>query len=174
MTDPTRRAVFKISIKGTVDAVWRELTRTDRPQGAMFNNILHTDGVKPGGQLRMRSLNGKFTGVVGEYIEVVEPVRLAHTMRFTSFDDPACRITYELQETAEGVDLTLIVDDLPQGTKSEKQLRQGGPFIVKNLKAIVETGKPTMGARLLFVLFKVLEPFSPKRARSEHWPLAKP
>ena len=162
MNESAKRAVFKVSIKGTVDAVWRELTRTDGPQRAMFNTVLHTDGVAPGGQLRMRSLNGKYTGVAGQYIEVEKPVRLSHTMRFTSSEDPACKIIYTLQETAEGVDLTLTVDDLPLGTKSEKQLRQGGAFITNNLKAIVETGKPTLGARLLFLLFKALEPLSPR------------
>ncbi|MCH9649778.1 MAG: SRPBCC domain-containing protein [Deltaproteobacteria bacterium] len=171
MSESTKRAVFKVSIRGTVDAVWRELTRREGPQKAMFNAVLHTDGIAPGGTLRMRSINGKYTAVAGQYIEVEEPVRLTHTMRFTTNDDPECRITYRLEETAEGVDLTLTVDDLPVGSKSEKQLRQGGPFIVNNLKAIVETGKPTFGTRLLYVLFKVLEPLNPKRARSEHWPL---
>jgi uncharacterized protein YndB with AHSA1/START domain len=120
----------------------------------------------------MRTPNGKYTGVAGEYIEVVEPVRLSHTMRFTTSDDPACKVTFDLTEVEEGVELTLTVDDIPVGTKSEKNLRQGGEFIVNNLKAIVETGRPTFGARVLFVAFKLLEPFTPKRARTENWPLA--
>jgi uncharacterized protein YndB with AHSA1/START domain len=172
MEDEAKRAIYRVRIRGTVDAVWRELTRRDRPQWAMFNSMLHTDGLAPGGQLRMRTPNGKYTGVSGEYIEVVEPVRLSHTMRFTTSDDPACKVTFDLTEVEDGVELTLTVDDIPVGTKSEKNLRQGGKFIVDNLKAIVETGRPTFGARVLFVVFKLLEPFTPKRARTENWPLA--
>jgi len=165
------KAVFRVLIRGSVDDVWRELTRTDRPQWAMFNSVLHTDGVAPGGELRMRSPDGRFTAVTGRYIEVEEKVRLSHTMRFTTYDDPEATITYRLEEVEEGVRLTLTVERMTPGSKSAKQMKQGGTFIVNNLKAIVETGRPTLGARLLFVLFKLLAPFNPASTRSEHWQL---
>ena len=167
----TERAVFRIRIKGTVDDVWQELTRTDGLQRAMFNNRLHTDGIRPGGQLRMRSPNGKYTAVVGEYLEVEDKVRLSHTFRFTNYEDPECTVIYELQEADGEVELTLTTDNVPVGTKTAKQMKQGGTFIVNNLKAIVETGKATFGARMLFVLFKLLEPLNPKRVLSTNWPV---
>ncbi|MEM8932262.1 MAG: SRPBCC domain-containing protein [Acidobacteriota bacterium] len=176
MSDPTNdpdagKAVFRIDIRGTIDDVWTELVRTDGPQRAMFNTVLHTDGVAPGGQLRMRSLNGRYTGVVGEYLTVERPMRLSHTMRFTNFDDPPATIVYHLEDLGGSVRVTMTVENIPVGTKSAKQLRQGGPFILKNLKAILETGKPTLGARILYVLFGLLEPLSPASSRSEHWPV---
>jgi len=171
MSESERKAVYRVKIRGTVDDVWRELTRTDRPQYAMFNSVMHFNALAAGGQLRMRSPNGKYTGVAGRFVEVTRPVLLSHTLRFTNYDDPECTIVYDLKEIPEGVELTLTVEDLPTGTKSEKQLKQGGPFIVKNLKAVVETGRPTLGARLLFVLFKLLAPFNPESTRSENWPL---
>lgn len=169
--DEHDKAIFRVHIRGTVDDVWRELTRTDRPQWAMFNSVLHTDGVAPGGQLRMRTPNGKFTAVVGEYIEVDEPVRLSHTMRFTSYDDPPCTVTYDIEEETDGVKLTLTVTEIPVGTKSAKQLRSGGSFIVKNLKSIVETGRPTLGARMMFAVFGLLAPLTPKRLHTDNWPI---
>ncbi len=171
MTEAADKAVFRITIHGSVDDVWQELVRTDRPQGAMFNSRMERDRLAPGGQLRMRSPNGKYTAVAGEFIEVEQPVRLSHTMRFTNYDDPECTVVYDLREVETGVEVTLTVEKLPLGTKSEKQLRQGGPFIVKNLKAIVETGKPTLGARLLYVLFALMAPLNPKRCRSVYWPI---
>ncbi len=170
MTQP-KKEMFKIHIRGTLDSVWQELTRTDGLQRAMFNSRLHTDGVQPGGQLRMRSPNGKYTAVTGQYIEVEEKVKLSHTFRFAAYDDPECTVIYELQEVDDGVELTLTVDNLPEGTKTAKQMRQGGTFIVNNLKAIIETGKPTFGARMLFVLFKLMAPFSPKKSLSVNWPI---
>lgn len=171
MSDTERKAVYRITIRGTVDQVWRELTRTDRPQYAMFNSVMHFDRLAAGGQLRMRSPNGKYTGVAGTFIEVSQPVRLSHTLRFTNYDDPECTIVYDLKETPDGVEVTLTVEDLPTGTKSEKQLEQGGPFIVKNLKATVETGRPTLGARILFAFFKLLAPLNPKSTLSDNWRL---
>jgi len=41
------RAVFKVFIRGTVEAVWREITKTDSLQGAMFNMRLVTPGLAP-------------------------------------------------------------------------------------------------------------------------------
>ena len=162
---------FKVVIDATLDQVWHELVKTDGLQKPMFDSRLHTDGVRPGGQLRMRSANGKFTAVVGEYLEVERPVRLSHTFRFTSYDDPECTVVYELKEVDGGVELALIVEAVPAGTKTEKQMGRGGSFIVKTMKAVVENGRPPLGTRLLFRLFRLLEPLNPKRCRSENWPL---
>ncbi len=164
-------AVYKVRIQSTVDAVWQELTRTDGLQRAMFNSRLETDGVAPGGQLRMRTPDGRHTSVSGEYIEVEKPYKLSHTFRFTAYDDPECEIVYTLREVEGEVELTLHCNGMTPGAKTTKQMKQGGPFIVNNLKAILETGKPTFGARLLFVLFKLMAPFNPRRSRSDQWPL---
>lgn len=166
----TTRAVFRVFIRGTVDAVWREITRTDAPQRCMFNMQLHTPGLKAGAPIRMRTRSGKFTGVVGEVLEFDPPRRYSHTFKFTNYDDPPCKVTYELKPVDGGVEFTLICDDIPVGTKTAKDMCQGGTMIVNTLKAIVETGRPSFGVRMLYVLFRVMEPFSPKRLRSENWP----
>lgn len=165
------RAVFRIFIRGTLDAVWREITRTDAPQRCMFNMRLHTDGLRPGGKIRMRTASGKYTGVVGEVLEFDPPRRYAHTFRFTSYDDPECKVIYDLREVADGVEFTLTLEDLPAGTRTAREMTRGATMIVNTLKAVVETGRPALGTRLLFVLFKIMEPFSPRRLRSENWPL---
>ena len=167
----TERAVFKVFIRGSIEAVWREITKTDEPQLAMFNMKLDTDGLKPGGQMRMRSPNGKYTAIVGEILEFQPPHRYVHTFRFTQYDDPPCTVIHELREVAGGVEYTLTHENLPAGTKTAKQMNQGGGLIVKTLKAVVERGRPTFGVRVLYVLFKLLGPLTPKKCRSEHWPL---
>lgn len=166
----TERLVHKILIQGSIDDVWREITKTDEVQGAMFNMQLHTDGLAPGGKVRMRSKNGKWTGVVGEVLEFDPPRRYAHTFRFTQYDDPPCKVVYELKEVPDGVEFTLISENVPAGTRTAKQMKQGGDMIVKTLKAIVETGKPPLGTRLLYVLFKLMEPFTPRKCLSANWP----
>ncbi len=169
----TTKIVSKIHIKGTIQEVWREITKTGEIQKSMFNMQLHTDGLAPGAQIRMRTKNGKYTGVVGEVLEFDPPNRYVHTFRFTNFDDPYCTVSYDLREANGGVDFTLTSEKVPVGTKTEKQMRQGGDWIVKTLKSVVETGKPGMGVRMLYVLFKLMEPMSPKSTLTSNWPLEK-
>lgn len=69
------------------------------------------------------------------------------------------------------MEFTLTVTEVPEGTKTAKQMAQGGNMIVNTLKRVIETGKPSFGIRMLYGLFKVLEPISPKQCRSEHWPI---
>lgn len=167
----TEKRVFRVFIRGTMDQVWRELTKTDEVQQAMFNSRLHTPALAAGSPMQMRSPDGRFTNVVGEIVEVRRPVRFSHTMRFTTSDDPPVTIVYDLAQKDDGVEFTLTVEDLPVGTKSAKQMLSGGKFITSTLKSVVETGKPPLSSRLLFVLFRLMAPFAPRRARSENWPL---
>ena len=51
----TQKLVAKIFIEGSIDDVWHEITKTDETQGAIFNTQLHTDGLRMGGHIRMRT-----------------------------------------------------------------------------------------------------------------------
>ena len=50
-------------------------------------------------------------------------------------------------------------------------MTQGGKMIVHTLKSVMETGAPPLHIRLLFTVFKLTAPLTPKRCRSEHWPV---
>jgi uncharacterized protein YndB with AHSA1/START domain len=167
----TKNQVYRVVIKASIQDVWDALTAEGKPLPFFFGSVMHTNGIKPGNRICMRTPNGKFTGVVGEILEVDPPRRFSHTFRFTNLDDPPCKVTYELREVADGVEFTLTTDDVPAGTKTEKQMAQGGPFIVKTLKSLVETGKPHFGARVLLTIIKLTSPMTPKQCRSENWPL---
>ena len=164
-------SMFRVLIQGKLEDVWNEITRTDEPIAAFFNNRMDIRSLAAGSKLAMRSPDGKYTGVVGEIIEVVPHKRFSHTFRFTNFDDPECVVIYDLEDTENGVQFTLTIENLPAGTKTGKQMVQGGTMIVNTLKAVIETGRPSFGTRMLFVLFKLMAPFSPKRCLSENWPV---
>jgi hypothetical protein len=165
------RAVFKVFIRGTVEAVWREITKTDSPQGCMFNMRLVTPGLAPGAPMQMRSRSDRYVGVVGEVLEYDPPRKYSHTFKFTRFDDPPCIVTYELKPVTNGVEFRMTLDNLPPGTKTAKQMVAGGNMIVNTLKAIVETGKPQLGVRILYHLFGLLEPTTPAQYKVEKWPI---
>jgi uncharacterized protein YndB with AHSA1/START domain len=163
--------IFRIVINAPIDRVWRELTKTDEAQGAVFNAWLHTTDFRPGGRMQMRTGSGKHVLVVGEILEVDPPHRFVHSHRFTQHDDPVCQVAYELKPVAAGVEVTLRVSGLPMGTPTAKSMQQGGDMILRSLKAIAETGRPPLGTRLLHAAFGLLEFVLPRRTRSEHWPL---
>jgi hypothetical protein len=71
----------------------------------------------------------------------------------------------------EAIFKELTATDRPLGTKTEKEMRGGGPFILDNLKAIVEKGRPPFMTRLMYAAFGALEFVLPRRTKSEHWPL---
>lgn len=167
------KAVFRIVIDGTMEAVYRELTKTGEPQGAVFNSMLTLDqpGLVRGRKMQMRTVSGRHAIVAGEVVEVDAPRRFAHTHRFTQYDDPVCTVVYDLKKVEGGVEVTLTVENIPAGTGTEKEMRKGGDFILKNLKAIVETGRPPFGTRLMYAAFGALEFVLPAKTKSENWPL---
>jgi len=168
---PDTPSMFRVLIHGTLEDVWNEITRTDEPIAAFFNSRMDVGALKAGSRLAMRTPDGKYTGVVGEILEVVPLKRFTHTFRLTAYDDPECKVIYDLDQVEGGVQFTLTIEDLPDGTKTAKQMVQGGPMIVNTLKAVIEKGRPGFGTRLLFGLFKLMAPFTPKRCLSENWPV---
>jgi uncharacterized protein YndB with AHSA1/START domain len=173
MSDITRSELaFRIVIAADIQRVWRELTKTGEAQGAVFNAWLHArGGVVPGAALQMRTGSGKHTLVVGEVLECRPPHRFVHTHRFTQYDDPVCEVSYELKEVPGGVQVTLRVTGVTEGSKTAKDMASGGTMIVNALKAICETGKPGLATRLMYALFEHMEFVLPARTKSEHWPL---
>jgi uncharacterized protein YndB with AHSA1/START domain len=165
------KQVFRVVIAGSQDAIFRELTATDRPLGAIFNSRMHTTGLRPGGRIQMRTVSGGHTIVQGDVLEYDPPHRFTHTHRFTQHDDPVCKVTYELRPVTGGVEVTLTVDDVPVGTKTATEMQRGGMFILGNLKAIVETGRPPLATRLMYAAFGALEFVLPKKTKSANWPL---
>ncbi len=168
-------AVFKVTIRAPIEKVWAELTRTDTLLPFFFNGVCKT-GTQARSELglnvpiAMQSKDGKYTSVVGEVVEFEPPYRYAHTFRFTTLDDAPCIVRYALKEVPEGTEFTLTNENVPAGTKTEKYMTSGGTFITQNLKALVETGKATMGGRIALFMMGLFAPFTPKRCRSEHWP----
>ena len=100
--------------------------------------------------------------------------RFAHTFKFTNFYDPECLVIFDLEPKDGGVLFTMTLENLPEGTRTAKQMVSGAKLITATLKSVIETGRPSFGTRLLFVLFRVMEPISPKRCRSENWPVNTP
>lgn len=165
------KQVYKVIINAPIETVWSELINRASPRPFFWNSSWDTPAMAPGKSFRMLSADKRAVGVVGEFLEMRPPHLLSHTFRLTSLDDPASKVTYTLKETPEGVEFQLITENIVAGSKSEKSMAAGAKFIVENFKAFVETGKPTIGARVQNAMFALMGPMTPKALRAENWPL---
>jgi len=168
--DATDRSYFRVVIRAPIRKVWAELTRADSTLPFFFNATLKTPGLEVGAPIRMVTKDGKYTSVAGDVIEFEPPYRYAHTFKFTNLDDAPCIVRYRLKEVDGGTEFTLINENVPAGTKTEKYMTSGGRFITGNLKSLVESGKPTAGGRVALFMMGLFAVFTPKQSRSEHWP----
>lgn len=167
------KSVFRVVIRAPIDKVWSALTQTDAVLPFFFNSVCKTTGLRDGAPIRMQSKDGRYTTVIGEVITFEPPYRYSHTFKFTQLDDPWCTVHYILKEVDDGTEFTLINENVPAGTKTEKYMVQGGDFITANLKAILESGKPTPGGQFALFMMGLFSVFTPARCKSENWPLDK-
>jgi len=168
----TTTQVSQITINAPIQQVWDTLTAEGEVQPFFFGSVMHTTKFAPGAPIRMRTPNGKYTGVVGEVLELDPPYKYSMTFKFTNFDDAVCMVTHELREVDGGTEYTLTSEGVPVGTKTEKNMAGGGKIITTTLKSCIETGKPTMIARIIMLTGKL--PFmAPKQSLSDNWPMEK-
>lgn len=173
-TDPrTTRQVQRVIIRAPIEKVWEALTRTDAVLPFFFCSVMNTTKLAVGAPIRMRSPDGKWTAVVGEVVEFDPPRCFAHTFRFTNLNDPLCLVRYELKAIEGGTEFTLTSENVPTGTKTEKQMASGGKLIADTLKVYVETGRASFLAKVIRVVNILTAPFAPRQCRSENWPLDK-
>lgn len=167
----TTKAVFRVVIDGSLDAVWRELTKQGEAQAAVFNCWLHAQALAVGNEVQMRTGSGKYAMVVGRITAFEPPHKFAHTFRFTQYDDPECEVIYQLKQLPAGVECILTVDRMPVGTKTAKDMQGGGSMITNTLKAVVETGKPSLAIRLMYFVFANMEFVLSKKSQVQNWPM---
>lgn len=167
----TRKSVHKIFIAAPIDKVWNQITKRDGLQAQFFNARLDTPGLQVGAPIRMRTGKGeKYTSVVGEVLAFEPPYLYSHTFKFTSLDDPYCKVTYKLEQVDGGTEFTLINEDMPAGSKTEDYMNKGADFILNTLKGVMEKGQPPLKYRMILTLIGLLAFTTPSKCQSHNWP----
>ena len=165
--------MWRVVIRAPIETVWNTIVQTDQVLPFLFGAICHAEGgLQTGRPMRMVSKDGKSVIAYGEVLEFSPPTRFSHAINFAmAADEPPARTTYELREVAGGTELTLISEAFA-GTKTAK-MSGSGQFIVDNLKAVIETGKPTFGGRMMLMMNPIVSLLTPARCRIEDWPLSR-
>jgi uncharacterized protein YndB with AHSA1/START domain len=131
--------VYVTYILSTPEKVWEALT--DRDISASYWERENVSDWKVGSRWEHR-LPGKSPDVVGEVLESDAPRRLVTTWRVPGKEDDAdlaTRCTFEIADVGGKVRLTVIHTELSEAAL--KDVSQGWPAVLSNLKTLLETGR---------------------------------
>lgn len=156
--------VLEIRIRGSIEAVWQEITKRGAVQRPMMDTVLVSE-LAPGSPFRYCSPNLKYSLVQGTILEVDPPRRLVHTYQFSSRHDPPSRVTWELEQQGEEVRVRLVHDQFETATATYRDVGQGWQKILESLKSWIETGDIAFSTKVFYALFRLQYPFLPKECR---------
>jgi uncharacterized protein YndB with AHSA1/START domain/DNA-binding transcriptional ArsR family regulator len=158
-TNTETTKVFRVHIKATPEAIWQAITTPEWTQRYGYRAVSEYD-LRPGGTYRglanegMKAMGAPDLVVEGEVLEVDPPRRLVQTWRMLfepgQAAEPMTRLTWEVEPLADGVCRLTVVHDLTDAplhaalvTGEHVESAGGGwPFILSDLKSLLETGTP--------------------------------
>ncbi|HTJ76355.1 MAG TPA: SRPBCC domain-containing protein [Acidimicrobiales bacterium] len=165
----TATQVYRVYIKATAEAIWQAITDPEWSQRYGYGGYVHYD-LRPGGALtvnpseEMRAASAamgyEIPDVIidGEVIEADPPHKLVTTWRMLMDAGTAAegftRITYEIKSLDAGYcSLTLVheLDGAPvlaalvSGAQEEFGAGGGHPWVLSDLKSLLETGAGLAG-----------------------------
>ncbi|MFF3488365.1 ArsR/SmtB family transcription factor [Streptomyces sp. NPDC002701] len=143
MTDqPTY--VYVTYIAATPEKVWDALTDADLT-AAYWGHSNVSEDWRPGSRWEHRRTDGSGTAdVVGTVVESERPTRLVATWAAPEDEgkaDKHSRVTYDIRPHGNIVRLTVTHEDLADEV-AVKEVSQGWPAVLANLKSLLETGSP--------------------------------
>jgi uncharacterized protein YndB with AHSA1/START domain len=158
--------VFSVEIAAPPERVWTEITRTGSRCRPMFGTML-VSGLARGAPIRWRSVNGKFTFVAGEIVEIERPRRLVHTFVFPNLPDAPTLVTWELSPTASGTRVTVTHARFEGETKTWKAVYGSWPKILGLFKQVIEKGDVDAGTKIMHALMGAMSFVLPKSLRTD-------
>jgi uncharacterized protein YndB with AHSA1/START domain len=151
--------VYRVWIRATPQAIWDAITKPEWTDRYGYTGLAEYD-LRPGGAFRivageeMESHGFKGPMVDGEVIEADPPNKLVQTWRLLM--DPQLeaegftRLTYEIEDTGEGVTRLTVTHDLEgapglatmvSGALEDTGAGGGWGWILSDLKSLLETGQ---------------------------------
>ncbi|HEY2375729.1 MAG TPA: SRPBCC family protein [Gemmatimonadaceae bacterium] len=142
MTKPS--FVYVTYIATTPERLWAALTTAEFTERYMFGRKVESTWAV-GAPVRYIGRDGALSDS-GEVLESDPPRRLVFTWR-VEFDDALRRegyskVTFELEPLGGEVKLTVIHDELRDGSGVLKGISMGWPKAIASLKSLLETGRP--------------------------------
>ena len=136
--------VYMTVIAAPPEEVWKGLTTAEFTQQYWHNTRVRSD-YETGGKIEFLNPDDS-VGVAGEVLTADFPKELAYTWQFTGKDsvalgDPPSRVTFKLERLNAGTRLTVVHDQLVEGTQTASMIKFGWPHVIAGLKTLLETGQ---------------------------------
>jgi len=135
--------VYVTYIATTIERLYQALTSAEFTERYMFGRRVESTW-KVGAPVRYLGRDGKLSDS-GEVLEADPPRRLVFTWR-VEFDDALRRegyskVTFELEPLGGEVKLTVVHDELREGSGVLKGISGGWPKALASLKSLLEAGR---------------------------------
>jgi uncharacterized protein YndB with AHSA1/START domain len=136
--------VYMTVIAAPPEEVWRGLTTPEFTQQYWHNTRVRSS-CDVGARIEFLNEDGS-VGVAGEILTANRPVELAYSWQFTGAEsparnDPPSRVTFRLEAINVGTRLTVVHDELVEGSHTATMVTFGWPHVIAGLKTLLETGK---------------------------------
>jgi uncharacterized protein YndB with AHSA1/START domain len=143
------RFVYVTYIRTTPEKLWQALIDPEFTCQYWVETWQDCDW-KPGASWKLMIPDGR-VGDSGEVLEIEPKRRLVLRWRnefVTELrDEPATRLTYELEPQGDMVKLTVIHESDEPGSKLIGMVSEGWPMILSSLKSLLETGESLEATR---------------------------
>ena len=136
--------VYMTVIAAAPEEVWKGLTAPEFTRQYWHNTRVQSD-YEPGSRIEFLNEDDSI-GVAGKILMADPPKELSYTWQFTGADsaakdDPPSRVTFRLEAIRTGTRLTVIHDQLEEGSQTAGMVAFGWPHVIAGLKTLLETGK---------------------------------
>ena len=160
MTETKTTQVYQVFIRATPEAIWDAITKPEWTQRYGYRSIAEFD-LRPGGSYRgkatpeFQAMGMPEVVVEGEVIEADPPRKLVHSWSFQwdeIKDEGPTRVTFEIADAPAGVSKLTVTHELENAPMTAAQLAGeiegaggGWPFVLSDLKTLLETGEALPG-----------------------------
>lgn len=135
--------VYMTVIAAPPEQVWKGLT-TEEFTRQYWHKTRVRGEFQPGGNIEFLNEDDS-VGVCGEVLSADFPRELAYTWQFTgdsvAAGDAPSRVTFKLEPLTVGTRLTVIHDQLEEGSPTATMITFGWPHVIAGLKTLLETGE---------------------------------
>ncbi|GMA21283.1 SRPBCC domain-containing protein [Arsenicicoccus piscis] len=160
MSDNTTQ-VFRIYIDAPAERIWEAITTSELNNQYGYGGNLEID-LRPGGTYRNFATPGMVqmgmpeVVVTGEVVEADPPHRLVLMWDPVWVEEPATRLTWEIEPTGNGSCRVTLTNDLTDAPKTAEMVEGAGPatneggggwpWILSGLKTLLESGRSMSGS----------------------------
>lgn len=140
------KLVYVTMIRTTPAKLWQALTDPEFIRQYWFGRH-NTSTWKEGEVIESRSPKGELEWH-GKILKSVPESEVVFTFDELECGEPPSKVTFKVERLGEGtfpqgeaVQLTVIHEDFPEGSKVREGVSNGWPAILSSLKSLLETGK---------------------------------